>query len=99
MTAVAVGSLPAPGPVLTSESADAVLNGAGHNGEIITDRNGRMFMVMHTHCEGLIPKRGEYCPRPMMLMELKEVDGMLRFVDRNGSPVDHPQWLVNMPEF
>lgn len=93
------GEWPEPVPVLTSESPDAILNGAGHNGEIITDRNGRMFMVMHTHCEGLIAKKSDYCPRPMMLMELKEIDGMLRFVDRNGNPVNHPQWFVNLPEF
>ena len=87
-----------PVPVLTSDG-DAILNGAGHNGEIITDSKGRMFMVMHTHCIGLIPKRGDYNPRPMMLMELKDIDGTLRFVDWLGRPTSKPEWLVARPEF
>lgn len=88
-----------PRPVLTSASPDAVLNGAGHNGEIVTDSEGRMFMIMHTHCEGLIPMRGDYRPRPMMLMELQEVDGILTFVDHLGRPTTHPEWLVRIPKF
>ncbi len=36
-----------------------------------------MFMVMHAHCEGLIPRRGDYRPRLMILMELKDIDGRL----------------------
>ena len=86
-------------PVLTSRSADAILNGAGHNGEIITDKNGKMFMVMHAHCEGLIHRRGDYRPRPMILMELKDIDGRLTFVDHKGTPTTHPTWLVNRPQF
>lgn len=88
-----------PVPVLTSEGPDAILNGAGHNGEIVTDRNGRMFMIMHAHCEGLIPMRGDYHQRPMILMELKDVDRRLTFVDHKGNPTRHPQWLVRMPEW
>lgn len=86
-----------PVPVLTSENEDAILNGAGHNGEIITDKDGRMFMVMHSHCEGLIQRRGDYRPRPMILMELKDIDGTLTFVDHKGNPTKHPQWLVRVP--
>lgn len=88
-----------PEDILVSESKDAILNGPGHNGEIITDKNGRMFMVMHCHCDGLIPKRGDYNQRPMILMELKDIDGRLTFVDHKGNPTRHPQWLVNAPEF
>lgn len=88
-----------PEEVLVSRSEDAILNGAGHNGEIITDRQGRMFMVMHSHCEGLIPMRRDYHPRPMILMELKEIDGRLTFVDHKGNPTRHPEWFVNQPEF
>ena len=88
-----------PVPVLTSESSDAILNGAGHNGEIITDRTGRMFMVMHAHCEGLIPLRGTYHPRPVILMELKDIDGRLVFVDHKGNPTKHPCWIVSRPQF
>ena len=88
-----------PQPVLTSESADAILNGAGHNGEIITDTSGRMFMIMHAHCEGLIPRRGDYRPRPMILMELKDIDGRLTFVDHKGNPTTHPTWFVTRPVF
>lgn len=88
-----------PVPVLTSTGPDAILNGAGHNGEIITDRDGRMFMVMHAHCEGLIPQRGDYHPRPMILMELKDIDGRLTFVDHKGQPTQHPTWLVTRPRF
>ena len=88
-----------PEPVLTSASPDAILNGAGHNGEIITDKAGRMFMVMHAHCEGLIPRRGDYRPRPMILMELKDIDGRLVFVDHKGNPTSHPTWLVTRPQF
>ena len=88
-----------PQPVLTSESADAILNGAGHNGEIITDRDGRMFMPMHAHCEGLLPRPGNYRPRPMILMELLERNGHLTFVDHKGRPARHPQWLVRAPRF
>lgn len=87
--------------VLVSRSQDAVLNGAGHNGEIIEDRDGRLFMVMHAHCEGLIGRRpgSDYNPRPMILMELKEIDGKLRFIDLAGNPVLNPQWLVRAPRF
>ena len=88
-----------PVPILTSESSDAILNGAGHNGEIITDRTGRMFMVMHAHCVGLIPMRGSYQPRPMILMELKDVDGRLVFVDHKGNPTKHPCWMISRPQF
>ena len=88
-----------PVPVLTSESSDAILNGAGHNGEIITDRTGRMFMVMHAHCEGLIPLRGTYHPRPVILMELKDIDGRLVFVDHKGNPTKHPCWMISRPQF
>lgn len=88
-----------PVPVLKSDRADALLNGAGHNGEIFTDREGRMFMVMHTHCVGLIPRRGTYHPRPMMIMEMKEIDGMLRFVNHKGEPTTRPEWLVRKPVF
>lgn len=88
-----------PEPILVSESPDAILNGAGHNGEIITDRDGRMYMAMHAHCEGLIPRRGDYRPRPMILMEMKEVDGRLTFVDHKGTPTCHPQWLIRAPRF
>ena len=88
-----------PVPVLTSESPDAILNGAGHNGEIITDKAGRMFMVMHSHCEGLIPRRGDYRPRPMILMELKDIDGRLTFVDHKGNPTAHPCWMITRPQF
>jgi beta-xylosidase len=88
-----------PEPILTSKSPDAILNGAGHNGEIITDKTGRMFMIMHAHCEGLIPRRGDYRPRPMILMELKDIDGRLTFVDHKGNPTAHPTWFVSRPEF
>ena len=88
-----------PEPILTSKSPDAILNGAGHNGEIITDKAGRMFMIMHAHCEGLIPRRGDYRPRPMILMELKDIDGRLTFVDHKGNPTAHPTWFVSRPEF
>ena len=88
-----------PEPMLTSESPDAILNGAGHNGEIVTDKAGRMFMIMHSHCEGLIPRRGDYRPRPMILMELKDIDGRLTFVDHKGQPTSHPTWIVNRPQF
>ena len=87
-----------PEPVLKSDRPDAILNGAGHNGEIFPDRKGRLFMVMHTHCEGLIPRRGNYHPRPMMLMELKEIDGKLTFVNHKGEPTTRPEWLVNHPD-
>lgn len=88
-----------PVPVLTSRGEDAILNGAGHNGEIVTDRKGRMFMIMHSHCEGLIPRRGDYRPRPMILMELREIGGKLTFVNHKGQPTKHPEWLVSHPEF
>ncbi len=88
-----------PEEVLVSESADAILNGAGHNGEIITDKDGRMYMIMHSHCEGLIPRRGDYRPRPMILMELKDIDGRLTFVDHNGRATRHSQWFVRAPRF
>ena len=87
-----------PVPVLKADNPDAVLNGAGHNGEIITDRLGRMFMVMHTHCNGLIPRRGSYNPRPMMVMELMEVDGRLTFVNHRGEPTTRPEWIVRKPQ-
>lgn len=87
-----------PVPVLKADYPDAVLNGAGHNGEIITDRLGRMFMVMHTHCNGLIPRRGSYNPRPMMVMELMEVDGRLTFVNHRGEPTTRPEWIVRKPQ-
>jgi len=87
-----------PQVVLQSENKDAILNGPGHNGEIITDKRGRMFMVMHAHCEGLIPLRGTYHPRPMILMEMKEIDGTLRFVNHKGEPTLYPTWLVNVPD-
>ncbi len=58
-----------------------------------------MFMVMHAHCEGLIPRRGDYRPRPMILMELKDIDGRLTFVDHKGLPTSHPTWLVARPQF
>ena len=93
------GEWPEPVPVLKSDNPEAILNGAGHNGEIITDSQGRMFMVMHTHCEGLIPLRGSYHPRPMMLMELKEIDGTLTFVNHKGEPTTRPEWLVQRPVF
>jgi len=93
-------------PVLESESPDAALNGPGHNGEIFTDRLGRMFMIMHCHCEGLFPTPTVnpntttdeiYKARPAILMELKDIDGTLRFVDHHGQPTKHPQWLVKVP--
>lgn len=87
-----------PVPVLKADE-DALLGGAGHNGEIITDARGRLFMVMHTHCIGLIPKRRDYNPRPMMLMELKDIDGTLQFVDHLGRPTARPEWMVARPEF
>lgn len=93
------GEWPEPVPVLKADSDDAILNGAGHNGEIITDRNGRMFMVMHTHCVGFIPLRGSYNPRPMMIMEMQEIDGRLTFVNHKGEPTTRPEWLVRRPEF
>ena len=93
------GEWPEPVPVLKSERPDALLNGAGHNGEIITDSQGRMFMIMHTHCVGLIPRRGDYHPRPMMLMELKDIDGTLTFVNHKGEPTTRPEWLVQRPDF
>ena len=67
--------------------------------EIITDKAGRMFMIMHAHCEGLIPRRGDYRPRPMILMELKDINGRLTFVDHKGNPTAHPTWFVSRPEF
>jgi len=88
-----------PVPVLKADRPDAVLNGAGHNGEIFTDDNGRMFMVMHTHCVGLIPMRGSYHPRPMMIMELMEKDGSLVFVNHKGEPTTRPEWIVRKPCF
>jgi beta-xylosidase len=88
-----------PVPVLVSESQDAILNGAGHNGEIVTDDKGRMFMVMHTHCVGLIPRRGSYHPRPMMIMEMKDIDGKLVFVNHKGEPTSRPEWLTRKPYF
>lgn len=88
-----------PEPVLTSESPDAILNGPGHNGEIVVDKTGRMFMVIHAHCKGLIPMRGNYHPRPMILMELKDIDGRLVFVDHKGNPTSHPTWMVRRPQF
>lgn len=93
------GEWPEPTPVLKSDRSDALLNGAGHNGEIFTDSLGRMFMIMHTHCEGLIPRRGNYHPRPMMLMELKDIDGTLTFVNHKGKPTTRPEWLVQRPVF
>ncbi len=93
------GEWPEPTPVLKSDRSDALLNGAGHNGEIFTDSLGRMFMIMHTHCEGLIPRRGNYHPRPMMLMELKDIDGTLTFVNHKGEPTTRPEWLVQRPVF
>ncbi len=93
------GQWPEPQPVLTSASADAILNGPGHNGEIITDLDGRMYMVMHAHCEGLAPRHGEYRPRPMILMELQDKDGKLVFVDHNGQPTLHPTWFFRAPRF
>jgi hypothetical protein len=93
------GEWPEPTPVLKSDRSDALLNGAGHNGEIFTDSLGRMFMIIHTHCEGLIPRRGNYHPRPMMLMELKDIDGTLTFVNHKGEPTTRPEWLVQRPVF
>jgi len=89
-----------PKPVLVSKDNNAILNGAGHNGEIITDRQGRMFMIMHTHCEGLFTgsRRGSYNPRPVLLMELKEINGTLSFVNHKGEPTLNPEWLVNVPD-
>ena len=93
------GNWPEPVPVLKSDRSDNLLNGAGHNGEIITDRDGRMYMVMHTHCVGLIPRRGDYHPRPMMLMELKDINGCLTFVNHKGEPTTRPEWVFRRPSF
>ncbi len=87
------------GPVLKSDRSDTLLNGAGHNGEIFTDSIGRMFMIMHTHCRGLIPRRDNYHPMPMMLMELKDIDGTLTFVNHKGEPTSRHEWLVQRPVF
>ena len=88
-----------PEPVLMSASADAVLNGPGPNGELITDKLGRMYMVMHAHCDGLIQRRGEYRPRPMILMELMDKNGKLEFVDHRGEVTRFPSWFVRAPRF
>jgi len=93
------GPWPEPVPVLASEDQGAILNGAGHNGEIITDDEGHMYMIMHTHCDGLIPKHGDYNPRPMMIMELMDIDGRLQFVNHKGEPTTRPEWLVRKPLF
>ena len=58
-----------------------------------------MFMIMHAHCEGLIPRRGDCRPRPMILMELKDINGRLNFVDRKGRPTARPCRFVNRPRF
>ena len=93
------GNWSEPVPVLKSDRSDNLLNGAGHNGEIITDKDGKMYMVMHTHCVGLIPRRGDYHPRPMMLMELKDIGGRLTFVNHKGEPTTRPEWIFRRPSF
>lgn len=35
----------------------------------------------------------------MMIMEMKEIDGMLRFVNHKGEPTTRPEWLVRKPVF
>ena len=35
----------------------------------------------------------------MILMELKDIDGKLTFVDHKGNPTNHPCWIVNRPQF
>lgn len=48
-----------------------------------------MFMIMHAHCEGLIPRRGDCRPRPMIPTEPKDINGRPNFVDRKGQ-TDRP---------
>jgi hypothetical protein len=35
----------------------------------------------------------------MILMELKDINGRLTFVDHKGNPTAHPTWFVSRPEF
>lgn len=59
--------------ILSSANGDT-LYGPGHNGQIITDRNNRTYMVYHSHCRGA----GSSSARYICVQEL--------FWDANGWP-------------
>ena len=75
------------------------LNSTGHVGEIMEDRDGKLFMFMHCHCYGLTPndftgygKRYLYCQEIIF-----DDNDMPHFIDKDGNYTTLPQWQIACP--
>ena len=80
--------------ILSSESNDT-LYGPGHNGEIYTDANGDMYMILHCHVKGYLSSNSS---RPAIIMRIVEdSDGWLAFADKDGNVVTKPTWECSVP--
>jgi len=83
-----------PTTILYSDEGDEMY-GPGHNGEIYTDDDGEMYMLLHCHVYGLLTPETY---RPAILMRIIEgQDGWLAFADKDGNVVTKPTPITSVP--
>ena len=90
-------------PTTILKSSDSYLWGSGHNGEIIVDKKGDMYIFVHAHCEGLLDDEGlantEKARLPFLMRIVEDSDGWLAFADKNGNVVTNVTWETSVPYF
>ena len=91
------------GILLKQQDEHNPLNSTGHVGEIIEDKDGKLFMYMHCHCYGLTDNDSiEYGKRYLYLHQIIfDENDVPHFVDYNEKqatkePQD-PQWFIRCP--
>lgn len=84
-----------PTTILYSDKGDEMY-GPGHNGEIYTDDDGEMYILLHCHVYGLLNTE---ISRPAILMRIVEgQDGWLAFADKDGNVVTKPTSITSIPK-
>ena len=84
-----------PTTILYSDEGDEMY-GPGHNGDIYTDDDGDMYMLLHCHVYGLLASE---ISRPAILMRIVEgQDGWLAFADKDGNVVTKPTPITSIPK-
>lgn len=84
-----------PTTILYSDEGDEMY-GPGHNGEIYTDNDGDMYMLLHCHVYGLLTPEAS---RPAILMRIVEgQDGWLAFADKDGNVVTKLTPITSVPK-
>ena len=95
-----------PEPILTSKSPDAILNGAGHNGEIITDKESGKDLERagYQALKNAMLRRGDTLvvkSLDRLSRNKADIHNELRYFKENGirlKVIDLPTTMMDLPE-